>query len=272
MAHTYAWVVEQELVRQQKGEKHAEHWVYKPPLFALPRRERKGSMSESVRQREWEQVVYVYREEGTRWMKHEEEARRLAVEREREKTRLVQDELRRIEARVRERRHQERQRLAEERMKAVAETQERERRERTRAEGVLVEAWRSYETRWAALMGSTDAITFETIPWPTTTPPGSPAGIRLGEIVLFLFSPLHSQSQSRKDRLRSAQLRWHPDRFRRLLQRVSEEDRAWVEEGVGIVARCLNDLMARETRLNSTCKDFGQRSFFDSLLTCFCRA
>jgi hypothetical protein len=249
MAHTYAWVVEQEMVRQQKSDKHEEHWVLKQPLFIadnlLPRRERKGSIAGSVRERDRDRLVYEFWDAGTRWMKHEEESRRLAVdrEREREKTRLVQEELRRIEARVRQRQNQERERLAEERMKANAE------RERVRAERVLVDAWRDYETRWAALMRSTDAITFGTIPWPMTTAPASLAGIRPADIVLFLFSPVHSQNQSRKDRLKSALLRWHPDRFRRLLRRVSADDRARVEEGVGIVARCLNDLMARESRM-----------------------
>jgi len=80
------------------------------------------------------------------------------------------------------------------------------------------------------------------------SPPAKAGDVTPEAIVLFLFSPFHSEGQSRKERIRSAQLRWHPDRFRRLMDKVTEKDKSEVEEGVGIVARCLNDLMAREKR------------------------
>jgi hypothetical protein len=253
MAQTYAWVVEQQSVRVRKDSKNAEQWVLEQQVFVTdsttPKRGRKVFGSEEKR---WEdsELVYGCREEATRWMKHEEQLRRLAIEREKEKTRMIQDEIRRIDARIKQRRERERQKLAEERMKVHTELQEREKRERMKAERVFTDAWRNYEARWKALTSSTGRLTFHSIPWPVTSPPGGPANLKPAEIVLFLFSPLHSQNQSRKDRIRSAQLRWHPDRFRRLTGRVVEEDRAIVDEGVGIVARCLNDLMARETSLS----------------------
>jgi len=49
-----------------------------------------------------------------------------------------------------------------------------------------------------------------------------------------------------KERIKSALRRWHPDRFGRVLGRVDEKDKEAVERGVGIVARCLNDLLAQE--------------------------
>lgn len=51
-----------------------------------------------------------------------------------------------------------------------------------------------------------------------------------------------------KDRVRSALRRWHPDRFGRILAKVRDEDKARVEEGVGLVVRCLNDLLERAER------------------------
>ena len=254
MAQTYAWVVEQEFIKLQKDNKSADHWVLEQQIFladnsSKAKRARKVSGTEGQRPKEWNELMYGYREEAARWMKHEEQARRLAVEREKEKTRVVQEEIRRIEARIRQRRNQEREKLAEERTRVNADLQERQKRERTKTERVVIDAWRHYEARWAALMGSSGPLTFRAIPWPIGSPPSSPAGIKPADVVLFLFSPLHSQNQSRKDRIRSAQLRWHPDRFRRLLGRVTKGDIAMVEEGVGIIARCLNDLMARETSL-----------------------
>lgn len=254
MAQTYAWVVEQEFVRLQKDGKNAEHWVLQQQIFlsdnSMQRRGRKDSGGEGLRQSGWDELMYGYREEAARWMKHEEQARRMAVEREKEKARMVNDEIRRIEARIRQKRTQEKQKLAEERMRASAEQQMREKQKRTRADRVIVDAWRNYQAGWAALASSSDPLTFHGVPWPVALPPASPASIKPAEIVLFLFSPLHSTNQSRKDRIRSAQLRWHPDRFRRLMSRVVDEDSGKVEEGVGVVARCLNDLMARETRLS----------------------
>ena len=253
MAKTYAWVVEQETVRFGKDCRQVDHWVLEQQVFfsesLVPRRIRKASGPGALQQTVWEEMVYGYEEDAVRWMRHEEEARRMAIQREKEKTRLVQEEVRRIEARIRQRRDQEKQRLAEDRSRAYAEFIEREKREQARADQIMIDAWRAYETRWTAITSSSDPLTFRTIPWPVISPPLSLESITPRNIVVFLFSQLHSKNQSRRERIRSAQLRWHPDRFRRLMGRVIEQDKATVEEGVGIVARCLNDLMARETNL-----------------------
>jgi hypothetical protein len=62
----------------------------------------------------------------------------------------------------------------------------------------------------------------------------------------FLLSPAHSPGVSSKDRIRAALRRWHPDKFARLLGLVVESDRDAVTDGVGIVVRCLNEMLERE--------------------------
>lgn len=248
IAETHAWVVEQDFERQDKGSRKTERWVLEQQIFYTdpkpPKLREKG-----VREKVWEEMVYAYENEADRWMREEEEIRRMATERQRERTRLVEEEIRRIEMRIRHKREEAKRRIMEEKLRAIEE-KERDRRERVKADKVIVDAWRKYQDQWAAISTSTQPLTFSTIPWPLATQPTGTDGIAPAGIVMFLFSTLHSQGYSRKDRIRSAQLRWHPDRFRRLMARVVEKDRPAVEEGVGIVARCLNDLMARETATN----------------------
>ena len=246
MAQTYAWVVEQEFVRLEKRSKKTEQWVLEQQILLMDGTRRQRSDNGAPRRKMWEEMVYVYEVEAEKWMLHEEEARRMAAEREKEKARLIQEEIKRIEARIRNKRDAEKRKMVEEKLRVYAEHKDRE-KGRAKAEKAVVDAWRNYEDQWATLATSSEPLTFTEIPWPLISPPSSATNITSAGVVLFLFSPFHSQNLSRKDRIRSAQLRWHPDRFRRLMGRVAQQDRAAVEEGVGAVARCLNDLMARET-------------------------
>ncbi|KII92106.1 hypothetical protein PLICRDRAFT_76930, partial [Plicaturopsis crispa FD-325 SS-3] len=242
MAQTYTWVLEKETEKRGPRSGKTEEWVLREQIFIdeEKRREERGLGKDELRQRMWEELMYGYEVEAERYMREQERARRAAAERERARTRAMQDEYRQYEAHAR-------QRQREARAQEQARAQEHERREQERSDKVMSHAWKEHERRWAAIAASRDALTFATIPWPTASRPSGPNAITPAAIVMFLFSTAHSEGQSRKDRIRSALLRWHPDRFRRLLGRVAEHDKAAVEEGVGIVARCLNDLMARET-------------------------
>ncbi|PCH43520.1 hypothetical protein WOLCODRAFT_33841, partial [Wolfiporia cocos MD-104 SS10] len=88
-------------------------------------------------------------------------------------------------------------------------------------------------------------LTFGAIPWPMFSTPLMVEDITPARVAMFILSPMHSEAQSRKDKIRAALKRWHPDRFGRLLVRVEEHDRESVTEGVGVVVRCLNNLLAR---------------------------
>lgn len=201
-----------------------------------------------------EQLVDDF-EDLTEQLKAQEEYRRLkAMHWQRE---MAYDELRRQERAWRQ--EAENYRMASDRRKAQDIEKERRRRdlERQRARAARdeaeKEAWRQYEESWTALSpsveASTEPLTFKTIPWPTFSPPSTVEDITPARVATFFLSPNHSEGQARKERIKNALRRWHPDRFGRLLARVAEEDKPAVEEGVGTVARCLNSLMERESKL-----------------------
>ncbi|KAF8633303.1 hypothetical protein AX17_004478 [Amanita inopinata Kibby_2008] len=245
MAHAFSWVDEHGYMYQEKRNNKTEQWVLEQRVY-FNHPHSQPTRARSQRQKTWEEVVNAYEIEADEWARREAEIRRKVVQRETERARIVQEELRRTEERIRRKREAERQRIAEERARVYLERRERERRERVKMEKAMADAWTKYETKWAAMLASSDAVTFSDLPWPLLNGPDVPESIAPADIASFLLSSLHSQSQTRRERIRGAQLRWHPDRFRRFMNRVTEADKAAVEEGVGIVARCLNDLMSRE--------------------------
>ncbi|KAI0268687.1 hypothetical protein BC834DRAFT_800662, partial [Gloeopeniophorella convolvens] len=127
---------------------------------------------------------------------------------------------------------------------------------RMRRARALAEAWRVYEARWAVLsrahsqrgFGLHSALAFDRIPWPVMDPPRHPSELRVEAIRKFLLSSAHSPDVPPRDRIRAALRRWHPDKFTRVLSLVIESDREAVVEGMGIVARCLNELLEKENQ------------------------
>ncbi|KAL5485198.1 hypothetical protein ACEPAI_7840 [Sanghuangporus weigelae] len=181
------------------------------------------------------------------WM-IQEETRRIAAVREAERTRLVQDEIRRIQAKLLMQREAERIRMLEEMCLGRAdEERERARRAKAVADRTMANAWMVYERNWTAISSasSSDPLSFSSIPWPTLSRPSGPSSITLEAISAFLLSDAHSTSQTPRERIKEALRRWHPDRFVRFLRRVPPEEQSMVEEAVGIVARCLNELLSR---------------------------
>ncbi|KAL4080393.1 hypothetical protein V8B97DRAFT_747400 [Scleroderma yunnanense] len=208
---------------------------------------------EELRRRMWDELLYEYEAEAQKWMKHEEELRRSVQERSREEARkkAVQEDISRIQARVRQRRDSERQTITEERRRNAEREKELQRREQERLRKAVLETWNSYESRWVAIASSSNTLHFEDIPWPVLVSPKCATDITVDNITTFILHPAHSSSQSRRERIRAALLRWHPDRFRRLLQRVPELERKAIEEGVCAVTRCLNDLLVvKECRVD----------------------
>ncbi|KAL4253534.1 hypothetical protein ABKN59_002151 [Abortiporus biennis] len=103
-------------------------------------------------------------------------------------------------------------------------------------------AWQRYEAVWSAMTG---APLFNSIPWPTVVPPQRPEDITERAIEVLLLSNVHSDGMSRRARIKLAQLRWHPDRFtNRVLNCVPMKEKAKVREGMLIVSRALNELLA----------------------------
>lgn len=198
----------------------------------------------------------------------EEEARQLA-EAEARRAAAVAKEARRRQRLAEQQRHEE-QKRQQEQQRALREDRRRLERTRRARAHEIANAWSSYETRWGLLNQSQNqrqlggaSLTFERIPWPITDseviipPPLDGRRTRttrapLDELLRpeaireFLLSPAHSPEVSSKDRIRAALRRWHPDKFARLLGLVVERDRDAVADGVGIVVRCLNEMLERE--------------------------
>lgn len=261
MAQTYTWVLQQQEEKLKNKNKKTETWVIAQRSL-LPQRSHETSAQQKMtgimppRKSTWNELLTGDGVDAeARWTR--EAAREsAAVEREREKSLAMDEEIKRIQARAQKKKAQERSLLAAQRVRMAERDREKEREkelERARQESARVniassEAWRVHESRWATISEGSEPLKFRTIPWPLVSRPSNSAEIIPTGIVAFLLSPLHSPAQSRKNRIRMALLRWHPDRFQKFLSRVSEKDRQAVSDGVGIVARCLNELMEKETR------------------------
>lgn len=108
----------------------------------------------------------------------------------------------------------------------------------------ITDQWNAYETRWKALSASGGPVTWKDIPWPSTTSTASSSDLpheAVAEFILSMFK-VRGYTGSRKERIRSSLLRWHPDKTATLLSRVSEEERSEVQEGVNAVFRSLKQL------------------------------
>ena len=148
--------------------------------------------------------------------------------------------------------------LASERARREArEADERRRRKRSREGREKQNARDDYETRWDTLLSPDETasrfLTFRDIPWPCHAAYSTPDNqdfslddLTTDSMSEFLFLPAKESTESTQKikAIRETLLRFHPDKFEgRVMSRVSEADRARVQEGIGIVVRMLNELM-----------------------------
>lgn len=123
-------------------------------------------------------------------------------------------------------------------------------REWSREAIIARSGWDAYTHRWAQLNAAeaTDyrGLRFGDIPWPIfSTGPFTATDITAKTVGAFLLSPYHSVDRSTKDRLRTALMQWHPDKFEaRWIHMVADSEKSSVIDGVGAVARAINDLIA----------------------------
>ncbi|KAH9894801.1 hypothetical protein C8Q73DRAFT_691652 [Cubamyces lactineus] len=246
MAKTCAWVLEQQFAEMAEQNEETVRWIQQQQELDAMREQAIFRVVASGR-RGWpavEQMLY-----SDRHLIIEESARQRR-RRMRDVEMTVEDELRRLQA---YRRESERNRAAYEKRKRVEEEQERARREREREalklrrQATEREAQQNYEARWAELSSTSESLGFRDVPWPMFSRPRKLEDITPARVTRFVLSPLQP-GETRRDKVRNALRRWHPDRFGRVLARVGEEERESVEEGVGIVVRCLNDLLERENQ------------------------
>lgn len=108
----------------------------------------------------------------------------------------------------------------------------------------IMDQWNAYETRWKSLNASKGPITWSDIPWPSSTPPATPSDLTHEAVSEFILSTfrVRGATGSRKERIRSSLLRWHPDKTSTLVSRVQEEEREAIQEGINAVFRSLRQL------------------------------
>ncbi|THH18775.1 hypothetical protein EW146_g2266 [Bondarzewia mesenterica] len=252
MATTYTWVVEQELAAIAEKTEETRRWAFEQRIhFGLGRlqpdplsRQRHDSRRKGGENILWGSDLEA---EMAKMAARSEEARRLAEEQE-ERNRALQEEFERMEERWIDRKKRMRQWMMGERKKVEDHRQRIERAEEDARQRMQM-AWGAYEKRWTAIVSSKERLTFDTIPWPMVEMPRRMEDISAESVEKFVLSSAHSEGISQKDRIRNALRRWHPDRFGRLMSRVEERDRKIVEQGVGAVVRCLNELLGKQVSL-----------------------
>ncbi|PIL37710.1 hypothetical protein GSI_01404 [Ganoderma sinense ZZ0214-1] len=150
-----------------------------------------------------------------------------------------------------------------------AEEEERRKRRLRRERLRAVEMRELYETRWKTLLApgiptasSEPTLGLADIPWPVyqmySDKTRLSSSLRLEDLTVDAISAFLLPSsvdddrdpdmskKERRERLRDAMLRLHPDKFEgRVMPRVRADEKDVVREAVGVVARTLNTLMAQ---------------------------
>jgi len=118
-------------------------------------------------------------------------------------------------------------------------------------EAQILQHWDSYDQAWVnmptKLREDTISLRFDDIPWPLKGVGEREFQIRdltVKRVEEFLMESLtvRNVSCTKKERIRSSFLRWHPDKLGWLLQRVHPEDIEMVQMGIGIVMESLQRL------------------------------
>jgi membrane-bound lytic murein transglycosylase len=153
---------------------------------------------------------------------------------------------------------------------AAAEERERKRQVREGRQGRV--ARQQYDHRWRALLSDVDdahgRLKFVDIPWPildaykaeTSTAPRVLICVEhLTETAIRKFllpvsaaptALLMDDAKEKRDRLREAMLRFHPDKFEgRMMRFVAEGERGLVREGIAQVVRVLNGLLVEQSKV-----------------------
>lgn len=113
------------------------------------------------------------------------------------------------------------------------------------AERVLKERWEEYERLWGELLTGRDPVRFQDIPWPVDhVTQVTVLDLTAERVKDFLFDVLKVRGNkvTRRDRVRSSLLRWHPDKMTGIMARVVEEDIETVKQAISAVILCLQQL------------------------------
>jgi hypothetical protein len=122
-------------------------------------------------------------------------------------------------------------------------------------EKLLMDRWERYEADWAKLLeqaklGASRTIQFRDIPWPIDSMDKNTLTLQLltaDNVEEFLFGVLRVRGYgvTKKERVRSSLLRWHPDKMTVVVAKVAPEDVDVVLHGINSVTLILQGLNAK---------------------------
>ena len=102
-----------------------------------------------------------------------------------------------------------------------------------------VARWEAHQARWHTMQSSSSPITFIDFPWPVAERLAcrdlSPLTHRAVSEFLFEGLAVRANTTTKKEKIRSALLRWHPDKIAFVLTRVVSDDLELVREGIHVV-------------------------------------
>lgn len=111
----------------------------------------------------------------------------------------------------------------------------------------------AYEQRWIMLLSPTvntnaPLLRFSDIPWPTHSNTTLEDNLTPSSILTFLMLDDGHKARVKKDVLRDAVLRFHPDKFEsRVLNRVHPDEQDHVKTTAGTVLRAVQEIMKQKT-------------------------
>ena len=110
--------------------------------------------------------------------------------------------------------------------------------------------WEAHEARWRAMQSSTVPIAHVEFPWPLAERVSSRdlGALTRRAVSGFLFESLavRTNTTTKRERIRSSLLRWHPDKMSLVLSRVVPDDLELVREGIHVVFGILKALQDAE--------------------------
>ncbi|KIL56925.1 hypothetical protein M378DRAFT_434388 [Amanita muscaria Koide BX008] len=106
-----------------------------------------------------------------------------------------------------------------------------------------------YERKWEALKSMTETIFFNQMPWPVLIDIVHPDQLNIDEMRRFVSHEVYRnlasfQGKSIRDRMKMEMLRWHPDKFARVLPMIDPSHQDAVKEAAERVAKLFTQLMS----------------------------
>ncbi|VDC07958.1 unnamed protein product [Peniophora sp. CBMAI 1063] len=210
----------------------------------------------------WRQTEERWRKQDEQWLKQQEELNQVLEKQRREaeeQRRRLDEESKKRAERLRKS-QEEAQRAIDNLKRYFQELADRSGQKQSRPTSSVKRVWEVYQAPHSSLPPH---LEFHTIIWPVLAPPsrgpprtpGGPpiiGGLTRHALREFILSRTHSAGMTDRARVQAALLRWHPDKMGRVMERVAEQDREAVQEGVKIVVGELAVLLREVSQARTT--------------------